>query len=235
VSGSGRRLAGVLATAFVLALTLAPAAGAQEGRERPAEEGAQALARYVTDLVVLTVRAGPSEDDEVIDRIASGERVTPLEEELGDYVRVRLADGVEGWVDGRYLVAEPIARDRLEALALEHERLSEAYETLLTTRSEAEASLVRLSDDYERLEQELERLRASTTEPSEWEARYAALEERLAAAEQEAESLRRRNKELEESADWTWFLAGAGVLAGGILLGFALPRGRRRRSSWDSL
>jgi SH3 domain protein len=41
---------------------------------------------------------------------------------------------------------------------------------------------------------------------------------------------------LEESTSQDWFLIGAGVLLGGIILGLILPRisWRRKTSSWDS-
>ena len=53
----------------------------------------------------------------------------------------------------------------------------------------------------------------------------------------ELEDLKQQNRELENSTAQRWFLIGAGVIVGGILLGLILPhlRMRRRRDSWGSL
>ncbi|MFW5724720.1 MAG: TIGR04211 family SH3 domain-containing protein, partial [Halochromatium sp.] len=50
------------------------------------------------------------------------------------------------------------------------------------------------------------------------------------------DQLEHRNLELSNQSRQQWFLIGAGVVVGGILIGLLLPnlRLRRRRSSWSS-
>ena len=50
-------------------------------------------------------------------------------------------------------------------------------------------------------------------------------------------TLQQENLDMKNQSTQRWFLIGAGVLGGGILLGLVLPhlRFRRRKTSWGSL
>jgi hypothetical protein len=61
------------------------------------------------------------------------------------------------------------------------------------------------------------------------------LQQRVVTIERELESLKRDNDTLVNSDVQDWFLAGAGVLLFGIILGFILPKlGWRKKTSWQS-
>lgn len=188
--------------------------------------------RYVVDTVIITVRAKPDGVSEVVHRLSSGDAVELSDQAQPPYVKIVMPNGRQGWVDGRYLGANRVARDQLESLATEYERLRQQHIESQDARTEAEESLVRLSDDYRRLSEELKKLRVSAAQPDELELRYEQLKERLTITETEAAVLQRRNKELQENADGIWFLIGAGVLGAGIMLGVAIPRVWRNRTSW---
>ena len=176
--------------------------------------------RYVIDQVVITVRAQPSDDAEVIRRLATGEEMQLTGQESEPFVQARFADGLEGWVDSNYLTATPITSVQLE------QALAESQAEL----NQAEESLVSLSDDYRLLNEELKQLRSSAGQPSDLEEKLERTKTELTQAKVEVADLVRTNKELTESTDWTWFLTGAGVLLAGVILGFAIPR--RRPSSF---
>ncbi len=182
--------------------------------------------RYVVDTVVIAVRAEPGSAGKVVGRLASGDSVELTGEREGVYAGIRTRNGSSGWVDGRYLTAQPVASMRLDELERE-------LQSSQSARRSAEESLVRLSDDYGRLKAEIEEMRSTGVQPQALEAEIAALKERLALAEATQVELKRKNKELAENVEWHWFLSGAGVLVAGIILGIAVPR--RRRSSWGSL
>lgn len=72
--------------------------------------GAETL--YITDKLFVSLRAAPEKDAAPSKTLASGTALEVLERnELG--IRVRESGGGEGWVDARYLVAEPPARLQL--------------------------------------------------------------------------------------------------------------------------
>lgn len=203
--------------------------------------GAQAETRYVTDELWLTLRAGATESSERLKVMKSG---TPLEvlEEGESHVRVRTEDGVEGWVMGRFLVNEPIAADRLEKAVAqlaqvqqENDQFKERLKSVRQELRETEKERKRLDSENTRLKGENENIAKVAARPLELDKENKALQERNEAIEKELAALRKENKQFRDTEARDWFLTGAGVLLGGMLLGLIIPKVRwRRRSEWFS-
>ena len=120
--------------------------------------------RYVTDLLKLPLRTGASTEYKILALIESGQ---PLEVvEPGDnWSRVRLANGKEGYVLNRYLVAQPTSAVRLEqlqgkytalrqqatALIEENNRFKEENKTFKSSVDSNEKALSKLEADYKEL------------------------------------------------------------------------------------
>lgn len=197
--------------------------------------------RYVTDEVRVELRAGPSLEYRIMRYLPTGSRVQALQSDEAGYTKIRLADdGEEGWVLTRYLQAEPIARERLAAaernleqarsrvaeLEAEVERL---MEELVSTRAELE-SVSASSKDAAR---ELQDIRTASANVIAIRDQNEQLRQRVAEADQRINRLVMENTELASDRRQSWFLVGAGVLFGGILIGLIAPSLRRkRRSSW---
>ncbi|SRR5690606_588977 len=196
--------------------------------------------RYVSDNIPVMLRTGPSLEYRIIRQLSSGVRVEALREENG-YTQVRVAgDGAEGWVETHYLQAEPIARERLAAA---ERNLTAARERV----QELEAQVAALTEELTRTRDELETTKATNREISLelQDIRNASsnvlavrdqneqLRKRIAEAEERINRLAMENTELASDARQSWFLIGAGVLFGGILIGLVAPNfKRRKRSSW---
>jgi uncharacterized protein YgiM (DUF1202 family) len=88
-----------------------------------ATAGAESL--YVVDHLQVRVFPQATLDGESLGVIRTGDQVELLSRE-GEAAQVRLADGTEGWVEGKYLSEEAPAAVRLEALSAENERLKAA-------------------------------------------------------------------------------------------------------------
>ena len=73
---------------------------------------------YVTDLLKLTLRSGPSTEHKILSVVESGQQVEMLEPG-DDWSLVRLANGKEGYVLTRYLMPEPTHNVRLEQLQIQ--------------------------------------------------------------------------------------------------------------------
>lgn len=195
--------------------------------------------RYVSDTLVITLRAGMGDEYKILRTLPSGTSMALLEEQ-GVFGRVRLKNGTEGWVRLQYLVDTPVAKDllsqaqqRLARVEKENERLKSEVESLSLRNNE----LAQLSSKFERdnlgLSQENEKLQSLAARPLELdrENRYLTSENMRLAAE--IKQVSTENLELRNSTVQKWFMAGGGVLIGGILLGFLLPKlGRRKSSSW---
>lgn len=209
-----------------------------------AATAASAQARYVSDRLEITLRSGTSTQHSIIRMLPSGARVQALETDAGTgYTRVRAADGVEGWVLTRYLMEQPAARDqlaaatnRVEALTARAAELTAQLESLRGERNSLDTERSGLGTELAEVRAELERIQRVSASAVELDKANRELRTRLAAAEQAGDGLRAEVSELKRNTQRNWFLAGAGVLFAGLLLGLILPRLRmRRRSGWGDL
>lgn len=173
--------------------------------------------KYVSDLIVLSVREGPSNDAGTIGLIRSGDAVTLLESRgEQSYARIRTEEGIEGWVAARYLDDEPAAQDQVDGLE----------QTLEETR-------VELKDTQEALARARQQL-ADAQPAFELQEQNDRLRAVIAEHEVRAEQLAKRYNEERERRET--LMVGAGLVGGGVLFGLLLPwfvSGRRRRSYSD--
>ena len=208
---------------------------------------ATALARtaYVTDELKITLRSGESPTHRIMRMLPTGEKLEVLSSNPATgYSKVRTASGAEGFVLTRQLLDQPVARDRLAAAEAEVRALKAAP-------GELSSRLAKVTDQNEALTQEHEQLKQAKTQVDQ---EFAALQrtasnavrianernelrKQVASLTREIEDVKQQNRELENKTAQNWFLIGAGVVVGGIILGLILPhlRVRRRKSSWGSL
>jgi SH3 domain protein len=203
---------------------------------------AQAQTRYVTDRTIVELRRGPSTEYLILRNLEAGERVEVLEQnEAEGYTRVRVADqGTEGWILTRFLTAEPIARDRLAAaernLAAARDRVTsletqtaELSRDLAATRTE----LAQTRTTHATVSQELTSIRTASANVVEMRDQNTSLQQRLVQRDQEVEQLTAENARLAARSNQNWFVVGAAVLLGGMVIGLIAPSLRRkRRSDW---
>ena len=197
---------------------------------------------YVIDQITITLRAGQGTQHQILRTLPSG---TPMEvlrsnEESG-YSQVRTKDGVEGWVLSQYLIDEPTskikltgAEQKLTRLDAEFKDIKAKYEQLLKDKEHWDKDLKAVSGERDKLSAEIAKPREVITEIAQQpaESNSAALP-----AGKETEMLQQENQVLKDRAKKDWFLAGAGVMLIGLVLGLLVSRLRLRRSSWggDSL
>lgn len=206
-----------------------------------------ALARtaYITDEHRITLRSGESATHRILRMLPTGERLTVLSSNPSTgYSKVRAASGTEGFVLTRQLVDRPVARDRLAAIEAE-------MKVLKAAPGELNARLAKLTGQHTALQQQHDALQKAKTLVDQ---EYAALQrtssnavrianernelrKQVASLTREVEDVKQQNRELENKTAQNWFLIGAGVVVGGIILGLILPhlRLRRRKNSWGSL
>jgi SH3 domain protein len=201
----------------------------------------QAQTRYVSDELVITLRTGPSSQNAITRNLTSGARVEVLEEnDAGNYARVRLVDGTEGWVLTQYLQDEPTASLRLttatrelaeaERRAAEFEDGATGLDAELATTREA---LEQLQAYAEGIESELADIRAASASAIETREQNERLTSRVSSLTAEADLVDMEMRDLRSRNRQSWFIVGAGVLFGGIVIGLVAPSLRRkRRSSW---
>lgn len=190
---------------------------------------------YVKDGSSVNLRAGNTTRHPVIETINPGRPLERLETR-GDWTKVRLTDGTQGWMISRLLTDEKPVETMVPDLSADIRRMSSAYEAL---QSENERLIIENQALQEKLEETLKQM-------AETEKAYAALinesddflalktdHERVSAELAEkteaVNSLEARLKDTDLSCMMYWFLAGAGVLLVGMIIGAAM---RRRRAKF---
>ena len=200
--------------------------------------------RYVTDTLRLEARQGPGTNYRISHMLSSGARVTVLEEDAeSGYSRVALEDGSEVWILNRFLMEEPAARDQLaearENFAREREiarDLASQLETLGQTAAEIESNRSDLATDKQRLQTELAQVKQAAADTLAIRERNESMSAELDTLSADLDAARLRNRALKERAERDWFLAGAGVLIAGMIIGLVVPKIRwKRRRGWGEL
>lgn len=184
--------------------------------------------RYVRDSLTVVLRAEPQGDAQTVSSLPSGTAVTLLETR-GAMARVRTGDGKEGWLADRYLLDEPIARDRLKEANAEIERLRK-----LNNSSESGRMLAALEAENSSLRSQLAEAETAVQQSGSLEQSNLELSEQNSALRQETEAARAELAQLAQSRDMEYFRNGALAVGAGALLTILIPwlRPKRRRSEW---
>jgi SH3 domain protein len=191
---------------------------------------------YVTDMLKLTLRSGPSTEHKILAVVESGQQIEMLEPGE-DWSLVRTANGKEGYVLTRYLMPDPTYNIRLERLQNKHKALKQQAATLLeeNTRLKKEDRQLKTTLDgnekvLKKLRVDYEKLKAGSAEYIELKEKYKTATGQLAEQTKRAEALDEELRSIEINQYIKWFLAGSGVLLVGFIVGFSARKGRRRPS-----
>ena len=203
---------------------------------------ANAQTRYISDRAIVELRRGPSTEYLILRNLEAGEAVQVLEQDnAAGYSRIKVLDqGTEGWILTRFLTAEPIARDRLataeRTLASARSRVAELERqmtSLSTDLAAAQAELENTRASHTQVSQELNEIRTSAANVVQITEQNESLRQRLIQRDREVEELTAANADLAGKSSQSWFVVGAAVLFGGIVIGLIAPSLRRkRRSDW---
>jgi SH3 domain protein len=190
---------------------------------------ASAETRFVE--VEVTLRTGQGTQFGIVRMIRSGTPVEVLEQDQQTgYSRVRMPGGTEGWILARYLTQSPIGAEELVAARQRIDQLNRENRELTEERN-------RYMGEADTLAEELARLKDLSSNAIALEDANRTLRTTLNRNQERIANLETDNDRLRSTVTRDWFLAGAGVLVGGVLIGVILPRlrWRRRRSRWSDL
>lgn len=198
---------------------------------------------WISDKLEVQLRSGSGNQYRIVKSLPFGTALTVVEgSETNGYTRVTLESGEEGWISTRYLSATPIARadieensKKLAALHEENQKLKAEVTALRTSKETAEKSSQEANAETARLNSEVTAIRQASANVLQIQNERDQLTQEKVNLESELETLKREKQALDASNKQDWFLIGAAVLFGGIVLGLILPRlSWRKKSSWDS-
>ena len=189
---------------------------------------------YVSDILKLTLRTGPSTENKILAVIESGQMLNIVK--FGDeWSQAQLPDGKEGWVLTRYLTPDETNNIKLERLEAKHKNLMIQAAALLEENNKLKAESQKLRIDFEtnkkqmtKAQTDYETLKTEVTEFLTLKSKYENAASQLAEQTAKADKLEDQLTKLELSYHIKWFLAGSGVLVVGFLIGFSTKRQRRR-------
>jgi len=201
---------------------------------------AWAKEQYVIDVLYITLRDSPMEDATVLRALKSGTKLEVLELGENGYSHVRTEKGEEGWAKTKYLSDEPVAIIRVERLQAKNDSLMAEMKALKEKSSlakrkvkEAEKERKRLESKSQKLQSQNAKMKSMSAKPMELAKENEALASKNASMESELKELREEKDLNFNSKSRDWFIAGAGVLILGMVIGLILPSIRwRKRNSW---
>ncbi len=212
-----------------------------------------AAERYISDVLIVTLRDSPSANSSIIGHLRSGDYMTELEELESGYIRVRLNSGVEGWLPKKYTAVGQskdslIAELQKRILALEEDNKMQkikntdlegqvgSFQTSIDTSANREAVLQAKLVDMEKIAADAQDKYITLQDQSKGvEAIYVERNQLIQANEsltKQVTGLTNNNRELDQTKNIFWFLTGSGVLLVGWLIGRS---GRKNRRSSLSL
>jgi SH3 domain protein len=209
--------------------------------------------RYVSDVLVISVRDGQNIDAAVLGYIKTPEQVDILEEK-GNYLKVKTKDGLEGWVLAKYIVSEKPKALIIEDMEKKIEQLKKDLETAKTNQNASLNTSTEINNKYEEkireLEQEINSNHKFTAKAKrdliDLDKKYKdllmhsgntdelikemkRLKELNTQLNSEITSLRKDNISPLKSKTIQSFLAGAGVFLIGILLGGSAKKKKKTK------
>ena len=189
---------------------------------------------FVSDVLKLTLRTGPSTENKILAVIQSGQQLDVVE--FGEeWSQVQLPNGKEGWVLSRYLTDTETNNVRLDRLQAKHKSLMTQAAALLEENKRLQTENKKLEADSKTNQKQSDKARSDyetlKTEAAEFlslKSKYEKVVSKLTEQTAKAEKYEEQLSKLEMSTYIKWFLAGSGVLIVGFLIGFSTKRQRRR-------
>jgi len=209
--------------------------------------------RYVSDRLIISVRNGQNQNAAVLGYIETGEPVDVLEEKE-DLLRIRTEDLIEGWVRAKYIDSEKPKVLIIENLENEIKALNK---NIKTVKNEQDSVSNTLSKTKKMYQEEIEELKEEVNINQKFAAKAKSdfiqlnkkytnllkhskktgeligevdkLKKLNAELNTEVKSLRKDRKNPLKSNRIQSFIAGAGVLLFGFILGGSVKKKKRSR------
>ena len=200
--------------------------------------------QYVTDDLTIPMRTGITTGHKILKFLNSGTPVLIKKISAdGNYTQIMLeANNKLGWVETKYLQDQPVARDRIisinkniasirdknKALKKDLSNLNQQHQDLNKENTQLESKIQNLLDT-------LSKLRESAAKPIEIAEENIQLKKDITEQKQVNKKLSNKISVLSDKNIKEWFLIGAGVSIGSLILGLLLTRiSWKKKNQWGS-
>jgi SH3 domain protein len=188
--------------------------------------------RYIEDTALVPLRSEAAAGSSPVHKgLPSGSAVTLIQGDTGTgWSQVRTREGVDGWIQTRYLKREPGARFQvLNALRLI------GTVTLTQSIEQLSGQLQSVTSERDKLQAELAEGKQIWSRAGELDTANRDLAEEVQSLKSRIDVLQAENRRLTDDSWQKWFINGVWATGVGGLLTLLLPRilsRRRRYSEW---
>jgi SH3 domain protein len=203
---------------------------------------AQANVRYITDVLYVPLRAGMSNNSEVVKAaLTSGTRLRLIREAQDSsndtWALVETTDGVQGWIRTQHLINEPTASIKLERVNAQLAKASSSAKEALERQKAHDQLQVEhedLQQQYQALLDNTESLRQSSAAALDLERENQRIHENNQLLQTRVDVLQAENEQLRNAERYNQWVYGAGLMICGVILSFLLQAlgKRKRQSEW---
>ncbi len=201
-----------------------------------------AQTRYIDDTLFAPLRSGQGLEYRIVHKgLRSGTKVEVLEQDSASgYSQIRTESGLEGWLPTRYLIDEPIARDKLNKLSAEHSSLLERFNTLKAENDQLKTLSDRLQGELQQTkgsldstQDELTDIRRISQNALQLDTTNRELRETNEQLKSEVDVLTSENLRLKDKNEQDTMLLSAGLVLLGVIIALVIPMFKKDRSnSW---
>ncbi len=234
----------VTSTSLISAQSLA-----QDNGETDTEENAEANTanlinepRYISDILYVPLRSGGSSGHRVVHKgLKSGTKITLLEENDSGWARIKTSRGTEGWIQKRYLLAQPTANIQLANAQAQIQKITSKSGPLSEKLLEAESqnrqfsnNIAQLERDKTALNKELKRIKALSGDQIRLDQENKSLFQTNEELNNKLDTLQAENNRLTEELKSDQMMFGALLVFLGMIATLAIQNFTRskRRSDW---
>ncbi len=193
---------------------------------------AHAEPMYVNNIIKITLRTGPGTDHKVLKMLNSGQELEIIEQGE-DWTHVRLPNGIEGWILGRFISSEKPSDLLLKILEHKHEQLLKKSASLIEENKKLKTENTQLSNELESANKQLTETSTAYKSLQVGSSDYLNLKSKYDKTSSQLSEQTNRAQALYEQLLQTNIklgLAGAGVLFFGFIVGYSIKKQRKRSS-----
>lgn len=198
---------------------------------------------YIDDKLLVPLRSGEGLGFRIVHKgVRSGNAVEILEtNKSSGYSKVKAPNGAVGWLPTRYLVKEPIARQKLVVAEKQLATLRETERSLTEELAELKAENRLLKSDNSKyhsenstLSKELSEITDISKNAIHLDNRNRELQEKTQLLQSELELLQADNQRLKDNKESDFILLGAGLVALGVFIALIVPvmKPSKKRDTW---
>jgi len=196
---------------------------------------APAEVMYLTDVLEVPVRSGKGLEYEIVAIAKSNEEAKIISTD-GEYAKIRLAHGIEGWVLSRYLTLEPpksvaiaTLNDEIESLKGKNKQIEDNLRALVEEKNALDNANKTRELQAQGLVKEYAALKDSCADYVKLQEDHERLKKDCITHQREVSRLTLDNQALREKAKLFWFIAGSSAVLAGFVIGMLLQGLRTRR------